>query len=59
MYTVKGHIIKRGSKYSFVLDIGPDPEPGGRRQRWFSGYKTKKEAQADKNESTRIFPSIS
>jgi len=56
---VKGHIIKRGSKYSFVLDIGPDPEPGGRRQRWFSGYKTKKEAQADKNESTRIFPSIS
>lgn len=47
MYTVKGHIIKRGSKYSFVLDIGPDPETGGRRQRWFSGYKTKKEAQTD------------
>ncbi|MEH0979279.1 site-specific integrase [Bacillus mobilis] len=44
---MKGHIIKRGSKYSFVIDISPHPETGARRQRWFSGYKTKKEAQAD------------
>ncbi|MFE5795175.1 Arm DNA-binding domain-containing protein, partial [Streptomyces sp. NPDC056503] len=27
--------------------MGPDPETGKRRQKWFSGYKTKKEAQAD------------
>lgn len=39
---MKGHIIKRGSKYSFVIDIEPHPETGRRRQRWFSGYKTKK-----------------
>ncbi|WP_255255268.1 Arm DNA-binding domain-containing protein [Bacillus pseudomycoides] len=27
--------------------MGPDPETGKRRQKWFSGYKTKKEAQTD------------
>ncbi|MDR4171175.1 site-specific integrase [Bacillus nitratireducens] len=61
---MKGHIIKRGSKYSFVLDIGPHPETGERRQRWFSGYKTKKEAQTDLakkitelNEGTFVDPS--
>ncbi|MGP8956908.1 Arm DNA-binding domain-containing protein, partial [Enterobacter mori] len=47
-----------------VIDIGPDPETGKRRQKWFSGYKTKKEAQADVakkitelNEGTFIEPS--
>lgn len=44
---MKGHIRKRGNKYCIVIDIGPDPETGKRRQKWFSGYKTKKEAQAD------------
>ncbi|MGR9634271.1 Arm DNA-binding domain-containing protein [Bacillus cereus] len=29
------------------MDIGPHPETGERRQRWFSGYKTKKEVQTD------------
>lgn len=61
---MKGHIRKRGSKYCIVIDIGPDPETGKRRQKWFSGYKTKKEAQADMakkitevNEGTFIEPS--
>lgn len=39
---MKGHIRKRGNKYCIVIDIGPDPETGKRRQKWFSGYKTKK-----------------
>lgn len=42
---MKGHIRKRGSKWCFVLDIGRDPETGKRRQKWFSGFATKKEAQ--------------
>ncbi|MEJ9256033.1 tyrosine-type recombinase/integrase [Bacillus wiedmannii] len=61
---MKGHIRKRGNKYCIVIDIGPDPETGKRRQKWFSGYKTKKEAQADVakkitelNEGTFIEPS--
>jgi len=42
---LKGHIRKRGSKWCFVLDIGRDPETGKRRQKWFSGFATKKEAE--------------
>ncbi len=41
---MKGHIRKRGSKWCFVLDLGRDEE-GKRRQKWFSGYRTKKEAE--------------
>lgn len=39
---MKGHIRKRGRKWCFVLDIGPDPITGRRRQKWFSGYDTKR-----------------
>lgn len=42
---MRGHIRKRGSKYSIVVDIGTDPKTGKRQQKWFSGYKTKKEAE--------------
>ncbi|MBA4550022.1 site-specific integrase [Thermoactinomyces intermedius] len=42
---MKGHIRKRGSKWCFVLDIGRDPKTGQRRQKWFSGFKTKREAE--------------
>ncbi len=44
---MKGHIRKRRNKYCSVIDIGPDPETGKRRQKWFSGYKTKKETEKD------------
>ncbi|BAR82929.1 DNA integration/recombination/invertion protein [Bacillus thuringiensis serovar tolworthi] len=44
---MKGHIRKRGTKWCIVVDIGTDPETGKRRQKWFSGYKTKKEAEKD------------
>ncbi|MGE7427148.1 tyrosine-type recombinase/integrase [Bacillus thuringiensis] len=61
---MKGHIRKRGNKYCIVIDIGPDPETGKRRQKWFSGYKTKKEAENDVakkitelNEGTFVEPS--
>jgi integrase len=42
---MKGHVRKRGSKWAFVLDIGRDPETGKRKQKWFSGFKTKREAE--------------
>lgn len=41
---MRGHIRKRGSTYSIVVDIGRD-ENGKRKQKWYSGYKTKKEAE--------------
>lgn len=41
---MRGHIRKRGSTYSIVVDIGRD-ENGKRKQKWISGFKTKKEAE--------------
>jgi hypothetical protein len=41
---MRGSIIKRGSTYSVVLDLGRGPD--GRRQRkWHSGYRTRKDAE--------------
>jgi integrase len=33
---MKGHTTKRGKTWSFVVDVGPDPATGKRRQRWVS-----------------------
>ncbi|NNG67727.1 site-specific integrase [Caldanaerobacter subterraneus] len=41
---MRGHITKRGSKWSIVIDVGRD-ENGKRKQKRFSGFKTKKEAE--------------
>jgi integrase len=46
MSSMKGYIRKRGSKYSFTVDIGRDPITGKRRQKTKGGFKTKKEAQS-------------
>lgn len=42
---MRGHVRKRGSKWCIVVDIGKD-ENGKRKQKWISGFKTKKEAEA-------------
>jgi hypothetical protein len=39
---MKGHIEKRGSKYSFVIDIGRDPVTIKRRQKRVSGFTSEK-----------------
>ncbi|MBD1371250.1 site-specific integrase [Hazenella sp. IB182357] len=44
---MRGHVRKRGKKWCFVLDIGRDPETGKRKQKWFSGFNTKKEAEKE------------
>ncbi len=43
---MRGHIIKRGNKYSIVVDIGRDHN-NKRKQKWFSGYERKKDAEDD------------
>lgn len=43
---MRGSIIKRGKGYSVVLDLGDDPVTRKRRQKWHSGFATKREAQA-------------
>jgi integrase len=42
---MRGHVRKRGRKWSIVLDVGTD-EDGRRKQRWHSGFRTKNEAEA-------------
>ena len=42
---MRGHIRKRGAKWTIVIDIGRG-EYGRRKQRWHSGYNTRREAHA-------------
>lgn len=41
---MRGHITKRGNKYSFVIDIGRDPVTKKRRQKRVSGFTSEKKA---------------
>lgn len=41
---MKGSIVKRKDSYSIVIDVGRDAF-GKRKQRWFSGFKSKNEAE--------------
>jgi integrase len=43
---MRGTILKRGKKWSIVVDIGKDIK-GKRKQKWFSGFRTKKEAESE------------
>lgn len=43
---MKGSFYKRGSTWSYMLDVGTDPVTGKRKQKSKGGFKTKKEAQA-------------
>ncbi|MFZ3171924.1 MAG: site-specific integrase [Carboxydocellales bacterium] len=43
---MRGCIRKRGKSWCIIVDIGHD-ENGKRKQKWFSGYPTKKEAEKD------------
>ncbi|SEP57879.1 AP2-like DNA-binding integrase domain-containing protein [Virgibacillus subterraneus] len=47
---MRGHILQRGSKYSFVIDIGRDPVTKKRRQKRVSGFTSKKKAQTAMND---------
>jgi integrase len=43
---VRGHVRRRGKSWSFVLDVERDPQTKWRRQKWVSGFETKKAAEA-------------
>lgn len=42
---MRGSVIKRGIRWSYVVDIGRDPATGRRRQRWKGGFATKRDAE--------------
>lgn len=47
VYKLRGHVTKKGKKWYIVVDIGVDSITGKRKQKWFSGYSKKKDAEAD------------
>jgi integrase len=42
---MKGSVIQRGARWYVKIDLGPDPLTGKRRQKWHSGYSTKRAAE--------------
>jgi len=42
---VRGHVRRRGTLWSVVVDLPRDGATGRRRQKWHSGYKTRREAE--------------
>jgi site-specific recombinase XerC len=42
---MRGHVRKRGTVWCYVIDL-PRLASGARRQRWFSGFVTRKQAEA-------------
>lgn len=44
-FVMRGSVIKRGKSWTVVIELAADPETGKRRQRWHSGYRTRKEAE--------------
>lgn len=44
---MRGTVEKRGKRYSIRLDLGKDPQTGKRHQKRISGFKTRREAEAE------------
>jgi integrase len=42
---MRGHVLRRGPTWSYVVDVGRDPATGRRRQRTKGGFRTKREAE--------------
>lgn len=47
---MRGSVVKRGTKWAVVVDLGTDPATGKRRQKWHSGFRTRKEAERARTE---------
>ena len=43
---MRGHLRKRGDRrWAVIVDVGPDPSTGRRRQRWISVRGARKDAE--------------
>jgi hypothetical protein len=43
--TVRGHVHRRGTTWTYVIDVGRDPSTGRRRQRTKGGFRVKRDAE--------------
>jgi integrase len=42
---MRGSVVKRGASYSVVVELDRDTATGKRKQKWHSGYRTKRDAE--------------
>jgi integrase len=42
---MRGSVLKRGSGWTVKIELDPDPATGRRRQKWHSGFKTRRDAE--------------
>lgn len=42
---MRGSVVKKGDRYYVKIELDPDPLTGRRRQKWHSGFRTKREAE--------------
>jgi hypothetical protein len=42
---MRGSVVKKGDRYYVKIELDTDPATGRRRQKWHSGYRTKREAE--------------
>jgi len=42
---MRGSVVRRSDVYYVKIELDPDPVTGRRRQRWHSGFRTKREAE--------------
>ena len=42
---MRGSVVKKGDRYYVKIELDADPATGLRRQKWHSGYRTKREAE--------------
>ena len=43
--TMRGSVVKKGDRWYVKIELDPDPATGQRRQKWHSGYRTKRDAE--------------
>lgn len=48
---MRGYVRKRGSKWSYTVDVGKDPITGKRKQKTKGGFESEKEAESALNET--------
>ena len=42
---MRGSVVKKGTRWYVKIELDADPATGQRRQKWHSGYNTKREAE--------------
>ena len=42
---MRGSVVKKGDRWYVKIELDPEPATGNRRQKWHSGYRTKREAE--------------